>query len=103
MKGEIIQCDHCAKLKKQNHLKKCRFDIYEAAKGANNPNKKLKFTGNGTEALSAQETYYTKENFQQALLECFIKNSIPFYVLDNEYFKKRFLLVSYLMSAKRIN
>jgi hypothetical protein len=48
----------------------------------------LKITKDGTLALSAAETIYTKEGFQQALLETFINNSIPFHVVDNEYFRK---------------
>ena len=102
VKGEQIQCDYCeVKLKKQkhsgtntywDHLKRCRIDIFDLAKG-NKPNKKLKITKDGTLALSAAETY-TKEGFQRALLEGFIKNCIPFNVVDNEYFRKPFLLLS---------
>jgi hypothetical protein len=51
------------------------FDMFDLAKGnkdlakGNKPNKKLKITKDGTLALSAAETIYTKEGFQQALLE----------------------------------
>ena len=98
VKGEQIQCDYCeVKLKKQkhsgtntywDHLKRCRMDMYDLAKG-NKPNKKMKITRDGTIALAAADTYYTKDGFQQALLEAFIKNSIPFNVVDNEYFRKQ--------------
>ena len=47
------------------------MDMFDLAKG-NKPNKKLKITKDGTLALSAAETIYTKEGFQQALLEVFI-------------------------------
>ena len=46
------------------------MDKFNLAKG-NKPNKKLKITEDGTLALSAEETYYTKEGFQRALLEGF--------------------------------
>ena len=101
-KGEQVECDYCAlRLNKQkhsgtnpywDHLKRCRMDKFNLAKG-NKPNKKFKITKDGTLALSAAETY-TKEGFQRALLEGFIKNCIPFNVVDNEYFRKPFLLLS---------
>jgi hypothetical protein len=68
------------------------MDMYDLAKG-NKPNKKMKITGDGTIALITADTYYTKVGFQQALLEAFIKNSIPFNVVENEYFRKPFFLL----------
>ena len=68
------------------------MDKFNLAKG-NKPNKKLKVNEDGTLGLSA-DLAYTKEGFQRALLEGFIKNDIPFNVVDNEYFRKPFLLLS---------
>ena len=102
LKGEKIECDHCGdKLKKQkhsgtntywDHLKRCRSDMYNAAKGKQ-PDKKIKVSENGKISLSADAFYYTKDDFQRALVNLFVKNSISFNVMDNEYFRKPFLML----------
>ncbi len=66
--------------------------MYDLAKG-NKPNKKMKITRDGTIALVAADTYYTKDGYQQALLEAFIKNLIPFKVVENIYFRTPFFLL----------
>ena len=102
LRDEQVMCDYCeSKLKKQkhsgtntywDHLKRCRINLFDQAKG-NKLNKRLKLTDEGITAVDPGSTYYSKQGFQQALLELFIKNSIPFNVVDNDYFRKPFFIL----------
>ena len=101
--AEHVTCDYCAKpLKKQknsgtntywDHLETCNREMYGRAKGFK-PNKKLKVNMEGSVLLESPLPAYSKESFQRCLVEAFVKNSIAFNVLDNDYFRKPFLLIS---------
>jgi hypothetical protein len=103
LKGEKVQCDHCEEhLKKQkhsgtntywDHLKRCRVDMYNAAKGKQ-ADKKIKISANGKLGLTVDSYYYTKDDFNRAMLESFVMNSIPFNVMDNYYYRRTYLILS---------
>ena len=62
-------------------------------------------TANGKLGLTADDTYYTKDDFQRSLVESFVMNSIPFNVMDNYFYRKPYLMLSQtadLVSANTI-